>query len=230
MSYCVFIISSRNNPCYEKFDSIRRKHLKSLAIPYKILLNGALPEGYVLQDDEEYTPEEEMTPTMTLKFLRGCRRLAEDGLPDFIIRVNSSTFVDFNRITRLLTVLPSEKCLAGHNMHMKEESGITEFMHGTAMIFSKDVIQYLLDVQYYPSENKCINDYADDVSLSIIAKQYCERFIDMRLMYKFFAYNTELPSSLYFQAHHIFFRILNPPYRMEIDVKIWEMLRDHFCP
>ena len=212
------------------FDSIRRKHLKGLAIPYKILLNGILPEGYVLQDDEEYTPEDSMTPTMALKFLQGCRRLAEDGLPDFIIRVNSSTFVDFDTLGQLLNSLPREKCLAGHNMHMEEETGITEFMHGTAMIFSRDIIEYLLDVYLEPSETKCINDYPDDVSLSIIAKQYCESFIDLRLMYKFFVYNTQLPSSLHFEAHHIFFRILNPPYRMEIDVKIWEILRDHFCP
>jgi len=229
MSYYVFIVSSRNSPCYEKFDSIRRKHLKGLAIPYKFLLNGALPEGYVLQEDEEYTPEEEMTPTMALKFLHGCRRLAEDGLPDFIIRVNSSTFVDFDSIRDVLTVLPREKCLAGHNMHMEEETGITEFMHGTAMIFSRDIIEYLLDVQYGPSETKCINDYPDDVSLSIIAKQYCETFIDMRPLYKFFTGYTELPSEISCDSQHIFFRILNSN-RAEIDVGIWEILRDHFCP
>jgi hypothetical protein len=229
MSYYVFIVSSRNNPCYEKFDSIRRKHLKGLAIPYKILLNGVLPEGYVLQDDEEYTPEEVMTPTMALKFLRGCRRLEEDGLPEYIIRVNSSTFVDFDTMGRMLNFLPREKCLAGHNMHMKEETGITEFMHGTAMIFSRDIIEYLLDVQYGPSETKCINDYPDDVSLSIIAKQYCETFIDMRLLYKFFTEYTELPSEISCDSRHIFFRILNSN-RMEIDVGIWEILRDHFCP
>ena len=229
MSYYVFVVSSRNSPCYEKFDSIRRKQLQDLGIPYKILLNGALPEGYVLQDDEEYTPEEAMTPTMALKFIGGCRNLADIGFPDFIIRVNSSTFVDFKTMGQLLHSLPREKCLAGHNMHMEEETGIIEFMHGTAMIFSKDVIEYLINVYLEPSETKCINDYPDDVSLSIIAKQYCERFIDLRLMYKFFVYNTQLPSPLHFETHHIFFRILNPNYRMEIDVKIWEMLRDHFC-
>jgi hypothetical protein len=229
MSYCVFIVSSRNSPCYEKFDSIRRKHLKSLAIPYKFLLNGALPEGYVLQEDEEYTPEETMTPTMALKFLRACRRLGENGFPDFIVRVNSSTFVDFDTLGYMLNSLPHEKCLAGHNMHMEEETGITEFMHGTAMIFSRDIIQYLLDVESSPSETKCINDYPDDVSLSIIAKQYCETFIDMRPLYKFFTGYTELPSEISCDSRHIFFRILNSN-RMEIDVKIWEILRDHFCP
>jgi len=229
MSYYVFIVSSRNSPCYEKFDSIRRKHLKGLAIPYKFLLNGTLPEGYVLQEDEEYTPEEEMTPTMAIKFLHGCRQLEEDGLPEYIIRVNSSTFVDFDSIRDVLTVLPREKCLAGHNMHMEEETGITEFMHGTAMIFSRDIIEYLLDVQYGPSETKCINDYPDDVSLSIIAKQYCETFIDMRPLYKFFTGYTELPSEISCDSQHIFFRILNSN-RAEIDVGIWEILRDHFCP
>ena len=230
MSYYVFVVSSRNNPCYEKFDSIRRKQLQGLGIPYKILLNGWLPEGYVLQDDEEYTPEEAMTPTMTLKFLRGCRNLANNGFPDFIVRVNSSTFVDFNRIPRLLTALPSEKCLAGHNMVMEEETGITEFMHGTAMIFSKDVIEYLLNMKMGLSENKYMIDYPDDVTLSVFAKKYCETFIDMRILYTFFINYTEFPSSIRCQKHHIFFRILNPPYRTEIDVGIWEMLRDYFCP
>ena len=228
MSYYVFVVSSRNSPCYEKFDSIRRKQLQDLGIPYKILLNGALPEGYVLQEDEEYTPEEAMTPTMALKFIKGCRQLADIGFPDFIVRVNSSTFVDFNTLGQLLHCLPSEKCLAGHNMHMKEETGITEFMHGTAMIFSKDVVEYLINVYLEPSENKCINDYPDDVSLSIIAKQYCNSLIDARLLYKFFINYTELPSEINCQEQHIFFRILNSN-RMEIDVKIWEILRDHFC-
>ena len=229
MSYYVFVVSSRNSPCYEKFDSIRRKQLQDLGIPYKILLNGWLPEGYVLQEDEEYTPEEAMTPTMALKFLRGCRQLADIGFPDFIVRVNSSTFVDFNGIRDVLTVLPRKKCLAGHNMHMEEETGITEFMHGTAMIFSKDVVEYLINVYLDPSENKCINDYPDDVSLSIISRQYCETFIDMRPLYKFFINYTELPSEINCETQHIFFRILNSN-RTEIDVGIWEILRDYFCP
>ena len=229
MSYYVFVVSSRNSPCYERFDSIRRKQLQELGIPYKILLNGWLPEGYVLQDDEEYTSEEAMTPTMALKFLRGCRQLADIGFPDFIIRVNSSTFVDFKTIGSLLHSLPREKCLAGHNMHMEEETGITEFMHGTAMIFSKDVVEYLINVYLDPSENKCINDYPDDVSLSIISRQYCETFIDMRPLYKFFINYTELPSEINCETQHIFFRILNSN-RTEIDVGIWEILRDYFCP
>jgi hypothetical protein len=205
---------------------MRRKQLQALDIPYKILLNGALPEGYILQEDEEYTPEEPMTPTMALKFMRGCRSLAKSGLPDYIIRVNSSTFVDFANLARLLDPLPRQKCFAGHIMHLEEGPKITEFMHGTAMIFSKDIIEYLL-VNAIP-DNKYITDYPDDVSLSIIARQYCGYLIDLRPLYKFFVYNTTLPSQLVFETHHIFFRILNHPNRMEIDVKIWEKLYDYF--
>jgi hypothetical protein len=205
---------------------MRRKQMQNLGIPYKILLNGWLPEGYVLQDDEEYMPEESMTPTMALKFLQGCRSLAERGLPDYIVRVNSSTFVDFSNLARLLHALPRRLCFAGHIMHMKDEEKVSEFMHGTAMIFSKDIIEYLL-VNATP-DNKYINDYPDDVSLSIIAKQYCEHTIDLRPMYKFFIEYTELPSEIYYDYFHIFFRILNNTNRMEIDVKIWEKLYDYF--
>ena len=226
MSYYVFVVSSRNEPCYELFDNMRRKQLQALDIPYKILLNGALPEGYILQEDEEYTPEEPMTPTMALKFMHGCRRLAESELPDYIIRVNSSTFVDFANLARLLDPLPRRLCFAGHIMHLEEGPKITEFMHGTAMIISKDIIEYLL--QTVSTDNKYITDYPDDVSLSVIARQYCDHFIDLRPLYKFFVYNTTLPSQLNFETHHIFFRILNPENRMEIDVKIWEKLYSYF--
>ena len=140
MSYYVFVVSSRNAPYYEVFDNMRRKQMQKLGIPYKILLNGMLPEGYTLQEDEEYMPEESMTPTMALKFLRGCRSLAESGLPDYIIRVNSSTFVDFTNLGLLLDPLPRRLCFAGHIMHMEDGPKITEFMHGTAMIISKDII------------------------------------------------------------------------------------------
>ena len=112
-SYYVFIVTSRDNPIYEKFDSIRRKQMCEQNVPYKFLLNGSLPEGYILQDDEEYPSYEGMSPGMFLKFIKGCEKLEQKY--DFILRLNSSTFVDFNKIPQLLKILPrTNKIVAGH--------------------------------------------------------------------------------------------------------------------
>jgi len=45
-TYFVFIVTSRDSPIYEQFDSMRRLQMNSLGIPYKFLINGILPVGY----------------------------------------------------------------------------------------------------------------------------------------------------------------------------------------
>ena len=75
MSYFVFIVSSRNNPIYEQFDIMRRGQMNELGIPHKFLLNGVLPEGYQLKDDEEYHEDTSFTPGMFRKFYDACKTL-----------------------------------------------------------------------------------------------------------------------------------------------------------
>lgn len=217
MSYFVFIITSRNNPEYEIFDSIRRKQMNELGVQYRFLLNGILPEGYTLQDDELYFTDSSFTPGMFIKFYQACKNMLmlEHGLPDYIIRLNSSTFVDFLKIPGLLNRLPTSKCIGG--LHLQYQHDPSKFfISGTAMIFSKDVIEYLvttIDI------NSSIGP--DDFALSDILIPFCGNSINLSSF--FLLLSNECIDLSRRNEDTIFYRILNKN-RLITDVLLWNTL------
>ena len=213
--YFVFIITSRDNPIYEQFDSIRRKQMKEQGVRYKFLLNGSLPQGYSLQDDEVLSPDASFNPGMYMKFIRGCEELLvkDSGLPDVIIRLNSSTFVDFRKIPVLLEALPKTKYLGGYPLEYVGDAD-HYFIQGTAMIFSWDCIEYLIANQ---SDTR-ISTMNDDVVLSEITNDYTKYFMNLYEFFTFYWYNTMDYERI--QQNSIFFRIKNPD-RETYDVRIW---------
>jgi hypothetical protein len=221
-SYFVFIISSRDDPLYEVFDSIRRKQLNALGIPYKFLLNGVLPEGYVLKSDEELSPDGSYTPGMFLKFYYACKNLLGSAVlpsPDFIMRVNSSTYVDFSKVEKFLMGLPKNKCRAGYPLTFYCDNHRL-FLAGTAMIFSTDVINHLInDVSL---EDPVIYNSPDDCSLSVVTDKYCDHILfNIKDNMEFFQ-EDKLDFSC-IKPHSIFFRVKNTD-REKNDVLVWETL------
>ena len=216
-TYFVFIVSSRDNPIYEQFDVIRREQMKEQGVRYKFLLNGSLPQGYFLQDDEVLSPDASFNPGMYMKFIRGCEELLvkDSGLPDVIIRLNSSTFVDFRKIPVLLEALPKTKYLGGYPL--VHENLTDYYIQGTAMIFSKDCIEYLIKNQ----DNALMYSINDDMALSDITKNYTNVIYNLADFFTFFCYNDMDYDRI--QQNSIFFRIKNPD-RDIYDVRIWNDL------
>jgi hypothetical protein len=228
MSYFVFIVTSRDRPEYEIFDSMRREQLEDLQIPHKFLLNcvDASSCGYTLKEDEVYYPDPSFTPGMFWKFYAEIQR----GLPqvDFILRLNSSTFVDFQRFEEVaLPLLPRKKCFAGNVFDFDVVGGCTpmqqiSIISGTAMIFSRDVLEWFSGVVLdMDNENVkyCIEEEPDDCAISNILRQLGGyRFFDLGA---FFTHMEAVAEVL--NESTIFYRIKNDD-RINTDVLIWQSL------
>lgn len=214
--YFVFIVTSRDNPIYEQFDAIRRKQMKEQGVRYKFLLNGTLPPGYSLQDDEVLSPDASFNPGMYMKFIRGCEELSKTGLPEYVLRLNSSTFIDFRKIPALLQTLPTLMCLAGAPLEYEGARG-RYFVQGTAMIFSRDCIEYLLANQ----NDERISIMNDDVALTEIINEYTHGIINLEPYFIFYWHNIINYEPI--QDSSIFFRIKNPD-REKYDIRIWNDL------
>ena len=224
MSYFVFIISSRNNPIYEQFDIMRRTQMNILGISHKFLRNGTLPEGYEMKDDEEYHEDTSFTPGMFRKFYDACKNLySTNNIPDFIIRCNSSTFIDFNKFnSEILPTLPKENTFAGP---IDNYEGIYPhtFISGMCMIFSKDVLYNL--ITNIPRDHPLTLEYCDDVAISYIVYTFNNIQPINLLQYtakcttfdKFLHHVPELP------ANGIICRVKNEySNRYESDIAFWK--------
>ena len=228
-----FIVTSRDRPEYEIFDSMRREQLEDLQIPHKFLLNcvDASSCGYILKEDEVYYPDPSFTPGMFWKFYAEIQR----GLPqvDFILRLNSSTFVDFQRFEEVaLPLLPRKKYFAGNVFDFDVVGGCTpmqqiSIISGTAMIFSRDVLEWFSGVVLDMDDENvkyCIEEEPDDCAISNILRQLGGyRFFDLGA---FFTHMEAVAEVL--NESTIFYRIKNDD-RINTDVLIWQSLLKHLA-
>ena len=222
MNYFVFIVTSRDRAEYPIFDNMRRQQMKALGIQYKFLLNGELPEGYCLEDDEELSPDASFTPGMFIKFYNALCNF-EGTLPDYILRLNSSTFVDFTKFEELLSsgILPLQRCFAGytHEFDCSEINSKIYIIAGTAMLFSRDVCDTLRSISLAGDiVQHCINKTPDDYAISMILQQLGKyRLFDLG------AFFCMCEDSIDHNELSIFYRIKNKD-RIEKDVSIWKDL------
>jgi len=234
MSYFVFIVTSRDRPEYEIFDSMRREQLNALQIPYKFLLNGILPSGYSLKEYEVYYPDPSFTPGMFWKFYTEIQK----SLPqvDFILRLNSSTFVDFKRFEEVvLPLLPRTRCFAGNVFDFDVVGGCARreqvsMISGTAMIFSRDVLEWfvgsVLDIED-PVLKYCIEENPDDCAISNILRDLGGyRFFDLGAFFTHMEAVTVAAVDAVAEVSNestVFYRIKNDD-RINTDVPIWRRL------
>ena len=217
MKYYVFIVTSRDDPLYEQFDNMRREQMKAIGIHYKFLLNGKVPDKYLLKDDEEYYPNSSFTPGMFVKFYNACKNLKGDY--GHIVRVNSSTFINFQELNYL--ELPKYNFFGGPVIVEKHVP--YTFISGTVMIFSKDVINRLINE--IPINNNISIEYPDDVAISYILtgilKMEMTQMIDKLIVYSEVtseSYNIYLPDRV------LFIRVRNEKVREKNDIYVWKEL------
>ena len=173
--YHHFVISSKNLPVYDKISDKRRILFQKYNLPYSILINDMNP--YLpLQADEILCPRFEANPYQCLKFIHAVKLYFRsfprwENVPQYIIRTNASVYIHYPSLLKYLETLPKERVLAGP-VHFEGY-----FIVGMVMIFSKDVLRHIIDDSrlYEPS----MMEYPDDVSLSLLAQTYIDKFIDM---------------------------------------------------
>jgi len=185
-----FVISSKNLPVYDKMTDKRRILFQKYNLPYSVLINDMNP--YIpLQADEILCPRYEANPYSCLKFIHAVKMYFRsfrnwENVPQYIIRTNASVYIHYPSLLKYMETLPKERVLAGP-IHFEGY-----FIVGMIMIFSKDVLLHIINDSrlYEPS----LMENADDVSLSLLAQPYIDKFIDMM---PFFMYPGQDENGIY---------------------------------
>lgn len=216
MKICTLVLT-HDKPIYNHFDSIRRLYLESKMEEYYFLYNGIDS----LKDDKpsrclNYYSEivhPVGVPDMLNKFLK----VIEDGLVDeydFVVRVNSSTFLNYDLLRKRLHLDSSGLYLGYFDNYM-------DFVSGGCIIFSKDNIKSMKE-----NMNSFDRKMIDDVSIGDFMRSrnqqmsFLERydFCDRHLLPDI----KEVERALL--TPHI--RVRNDIDRGLIDTGIWDMIGD----
>ena len=233
----VVIIASFNLPCYETMVRIRIAQMLKRNIRFHFLINGPVPEGILIPNTYTVFPELSVTKHggdmskasvwATLAFQQFLQSFYSEEAAcqyDYILRLNVSTFVNFENIRWMLQYLPNERLLAGP-LFME---GDRAFCQGTAMLFSKDV------ARAFAFETKVAEDLLllnDDLAISFsLMDRYTPH--DINFFYRWIERYTE-PHHIqqFFLEHkyqHIFFRVKSDHNRNTMDPLIWSLLYQIF--
>lgn len=222
----ILVVSSFDPLCLE-CNKITRKQSKQYGIPVLFLFNGRIPEGHQLQPDE-YVLETDSTdpkPYMFLKFKYALQMIFNSGInPDFILRCNATTFINFKGLNSLFSRMPKEKLVAGPFLFATGIENIDVYCQGTNIILSSDVAKCLA---YDTNANDpAVLTYADDIAIDFLTRDYSYKQ-DLSLFTAKYTHYRKIPAiyDLVIDCTHVFFRVKNDcPQRTEIDLEIWKML------
>lgn len=222
----ILIVSSFDPLCLE-CNKITRKQSKQYGIPVLFLFNGRIPEGHQLQPDEYVLETDSIDPKpyMFLKFKYALQMIFNSGInPDFILRCNATTFINFKGLNSLFSRMPKEKLVAGPFLFATGIENLDVYCQGTNIIFSNDVAKRLA---YDNNANDpAVLTYADDIAIDFLTRDYSYKQ-DLSLFTAKYTHYRKIPAiyDLVIDCTHVFFRVKNDcPQRIEIDLEIWKML------
>ena len=226
ISISIIVVSSFDPLCLE-CNKITRMQSKQYNMPVMFLFNGKIPEGYQLQPDE-FVLETESTdahPYMFLKFKYALQNIFNSGSnPDYVLRCNATTFINFKGIPILFSRFPKEKLVAGPFIHATACPDLDVYCQGTNIVFSNDVARRLAFDDNV--NHSALKIFADDIALDFLTRDYSYKQ-DLSLFTPRYTHFKAIPKiyDLYIDCTHVFFRVKNDcPQRTEIDLEIWKML------
>lgn len=236
-SFFVCVIGSFELPVYQDLIALRKAQLKSLGIPYMFIFDDTTPPEYpfdprtdvcIPKTQPPYPVSNELNsrpnalnPHMVLKFLKALQRLDETQY-DYILRVNLSTFIHFDILSKFLATTPRVKFAGGYTMSFPITNwrlnpvDPIEFISGTCMVFSKDVISMLKTIEY---DYYVLYEHNDDVVLSYLVKLYTQNLYHLPMV---FLENDRLPSNHEINTNAIF-RVKHYADRGR-DIDLWKYL------
>jgi hypothetical protein len=133
------IVVSHYSGFYTHFDNIRYNIFTNEDIPCIFAYNGDLPGEPKLH--ETVYRDRGMNPSMYNKFIQTYTDTPALADADFIVRVNSSTFLSPKPLIKLISKLPVNGCYAGSSL----PHGSSIVASGMCIIFSRDVMKMLCD-------------------------------------------------------------------------------------
>jgi inosine/xanthosine triphosphate pyrophosphatase family protein len=205
---------------YTSFDEIKKRYYEREGITYKNVFNEPRDRE---KNENEMLYISDCTdcsgrPVMLEKFLWALDLLQnEPGWDscDFIIRTNSSTFINLEVLNKYIDELPKRRCYAGPVV-------INRWITGTCIVFSRDLVKYLAKIKV----GKEKYGY-DDV---VLGRHYMRRrLIKMRNIpsYDFCDNKIHSISSIRdILATFPLVRVKNNADRMLYDIDIWNKIAE----
>jgi hypothetical protein len=214
MKICTLVLTY-DTPLYNHFDKIKRSYLEKRNEDFYFVYNGTDTTKHNPNNRElNYFSDVRQhagIPVMYLKFIK----LIQSGLLndyDFIIRVNSSTFLNLDIIKQKLSELKD-------NVYMGFFDPAWHFVSGACIIFSQDMLQLLGrnfdSVNFYKEDDVVIGDI---MSAQNAKKTYLDRYCLHNL--------TTIPTEEEIKTALTYpqIRVWNPHDRMTIDTGIWDKI------
>lgn len=173
MKICTIILTYDNN-LYNYFDSIKRKYLDQKKEDYYFVYNGTDHSKHAL-DEKSYNYFSDVShpsgiPVMFDKFVDVIKSGLLDEY-DYVIRANSSTFINMDVVRNFL------KNSSRNNVYAGFFFPDWHFVSGACIIFSKDVLQALAC-----NANRVNKHQEDDLAIADamrscnIPKTYIDRY------------------------------------------------------
>lgn len=189
----IFVIASFEEECYFDMIAMRKLLFKKYNIANRFIFDKK-HELYEADDNDVFIsstfycisiPNPHLNPKMILKFMKTIKNFDETKY-DYILRINLSTYINFNLLLRMLQSLPKYKLLSGHIMNLilpdwdiYNKTPI-KFVSGTCMIFSSDVITHLKLVDL---NDHILYKHNDDTVLSHIILEYTQSIINQSMIF-----------------------------------------------
>lgn len=219
-NYAVLILSYKDD-LYSHFDERKISICKDHGIYVRNILNSSTP--LVTNENELFFEYSIDVFSLLPKFLWAYNTLKNElNNYDYIIRTNSSTFLNFKLLEEYIKDLPKTNCYAGPNAYNK-------FISGTCIIMTKDVINKIIESPFkndYMQKNEHV---LDDVLIGKIMKH---NNIEMKYIPMYhFADLTNTPNDeeiVNTLKTYPLIRIRNNFNRNKIDKYIWSKLFDFY--
>jgi len=233
----VYVFASFNESIYKKMVDIRIEQMRKRKIPFMFLINGPMDYSVDLREGEYTLDNSEFisgAPHVVLHFQRFLQDLyskPESEKYEYILKMNVSTFVNFEGYYALLDRIPNQRLLAGFYINYPIANGV--FLSGTAMTFTKDVAKAFAYATKVPDNLSTIwwPHNSEDV---VISQSLSNRFpvTDIQFNYLWIDHYKTMPKVDDFYStikdSHVFFRVRNDANRALLDPFLWACLYKKF--
>jgi len=184
----IFVIASFGDPVYIDLIRLRKLQFKKYNIPHYFLFDEEPPSTYKFDNNDIYIEKEKnsfktdinphMNPYMVQRFLKGLQLIDETSY-DYIIRINISTYINFNQLTKEMDSFSKIQFASAHlinqklpdwNIYIDKELIL---FSGTCIIFSSDTITYLKKIDI---KSEILSKHNDDTVLSHLLSAYINKY------------------------------------------------------
>lgn len=215
---------------------MRIHQMDARGIKYCFMFNGEIPSDFELSSEkyfhfpelsiEKYNDKGKAGVWATRAFQETLQKLyTEKNLDayEYILRLNATTFVNFNKFEWMLQFLPKKELVAGPLFTYKDKI----FANGTAMLFSRDVARaFTFETKLDEELTSTTNDDVV-ISWSLMDRYYLH---DLNLFYVWFENLKEMPpvNEIFNRIRHesVFYRVKNDGDL--IDINLWFMFMQAF--